>query len=317
MADTHQPHDRLFRAVFSDASEAASLLRNALPHSVHQSLDWTTLTLTAGTFIDEELRQSETDLLYQVEHAGTGQPASVYVLLEHQSSPDPLMRLRLLRYSSRIWEADLRDNPGRRSLRTIVPVVFYQGTSAWTYSTEFSDLFSEATRTWPWTPRFSHVLLDQTTLTPETVTGKVRTRIVQLLLMAASGHHTPEALRLAAALAASPEARDASNLNLFVQYLTSTQDPEGIDLFDETMKDHGIDIGATLMTYAQQLMEKGRAEGLAEGRTEGRMKNQVENVQGLLQAEVAWEVITTATGLTEADFEELKAQMANSQPHDS
>ena len=189
-----------------------------------------------------------------------------------------------------------------------MPVVFYQGTSAWTYSTEFSDLFSEATRTWPWTPRFSHVLLDQTTLTPETVTGKVRTRIVQLLLMAASGHHTPEALRLAAALAASPEARDASNLNLFVQYLTSTQDPEGIDLFDETMKDHGIDIGATLMTYAQQLMEKGRAEG--------RMKNQVENVQGFLQAGVAWEVITTATGLTEADFEELKAQMANSQ-HDS
>ena len=197
-----------------------------------------------------------------------------------------------------------------------MPVVFYQGSSAWTYSTEFSDLFPEATRTWPWTPRFSHVLLDQTTLTPETVTGKVRTRIVQLLLMAASGHHTHDALRLAARLAASPEARDASNLNLFVQYLTSTQDPKGIDLFDETMKDHGIDIGATLMTYAQQLMEKGRAEGLAEGRTEGRMKTQIENVQGFLQAGVAWEVITTATGLTEADFEELKAQMANSQ-HDS
>ena len=309
MADIHQPHDRLFRAVFSDASEAASLLRNVLPDFVRESLDWATLTLTAGTFIDEELRQSETDLLYQVEHRGTGQPASVYVLIEHQSSPDPLMRLRLSRYCHRIWEADLRDNPGRRSLRTIVPVVFYQGTSTWTYSTELSDLFPEATRTWPWIPRFSHVLLDQTTLTPETVTGKVRTRIVQLLLMAASGHHTPEALRLAAALAASPEARDASNLNLFVQYLTSTQDPEGIDLFDETMKDHGIDIGATLMTYAQQLMEKGRAEG--------RMKNQVENVQGFLQAGVAWEVITTATGLTEADFEELKAQMANSQPQDS
>ena len=132
--------------------------------------------------------------------------------------------------------------------------------------------------------RFSHVLLDQTTLTPETVTGKVRTRIVQLLLMAASGHHTPEALRLAAALAASPEASDESILNLFVQYLTTTQDPEGINLFDKTMKDHGIDIGATLMTYAQELMEKGRAEG----RTEGRMKTQVENVQGFLQAGVAW-----------------------------
>lgn len=34
-------------------------------------------TLTHGTLIDEQLRQSETGLLYQV---------------EHQSSPDPLMR---------------------------------------------------------------------------------------------------------------------------------------------------------------------------------------------------------------------------------
>ena len=42
------------------------------------------------------------------------------------------------------------------------------------------------------------------------------------------------------------------------------------------------------------------------------MKTQVENVQGLLQAGVAWDVITTATGLTEADFEELKAQLADS-----
>ena len=66
------------------------------------------------------------------------------------------------------------------------------------------------------------------------------------------------------------------------------------------------------MTYAQEMMEKGRAEGEATGRTKGRMETQVENVQGLLQAGVAWEVITTATGLTEADFEELKAQLADS-----
>ena len=39
MADIHQPHDRLFRAVFSDASEAASLLRNALPDTIRSSFD--------------------------------------------------------------------------------------------------------------------------------------------------------------------------------------------------------------------------------------------------------------------------------------
>ena len=157
MADVHQPHDRLFRAVFSDASEAAGLLQNALPDPLRHRFDWTTLSRREGTFIDEELRASEADLLYQIQHLETGEPMSVYVLLEHQSSPERLMRLRLLRYCCRIWEADLRSDPDRHGLRPIIPVVFYQGSRGWAYSTEFADLFPEAVRAWPWVPRFAHV----------------------------------------------------------------------------------------------------------------------------------------------------------------
>ena len=62
------------------------------------------------------------------------------------------------------------------------------------------------------------------------------------------------------------------------------------------------------MTYAEELLEKGRAEG----RARGRMQRDLEVVQGCLQAGVAWDVITAATGLTEAGFEELKARQAGS-----
>ena len=65
--------------------------------STFDKLRWTTLTLRSGTFIDEELRASQSDLLFHVTHAGSGQPVSMYVLLEHQSSPDHWLRLRLLR----------------------------------------------------------------------------------------------------------------------------------------------------------------------------------------------------------------------------
>ena len=119
----------------------------------------------------------------------------------------------------------------------------YQGTRGWTYSTEFADLFPEAARAWPWIPRFAHVLLDQTGLAPEAVAGNVKTRIVQLLMMAAFGHRAPEALRLAANLASLPEAGGESNLDMFLLYLTTMQESEGIDTFKETMQHHGIDIG--------------------------------------------------------------------------
>ena len=321
MADVHQPHDRLFRAVFSDASEAAGLLQNALPDPLRHRFDWTTLSRREGTFIDEELRASEADLLYQIQHLETGEPMSVYVLLEHQSSPERLMRLRLLRYCCRIWEADLRSDPDRHGLRPIIPVVFYQGSRGWAYSTEFADLFPEAVRAWPWVPRFAHVLLDQTVLGPDAVVGGVRGRIARLLLMAAFGQEAPEALRLAAGLASSLEGRGA-DLDLFLSYLTRTQEREGVDTFKDAMQDHGIDIGGKLMTYAQELLAEGEAKGRAEGQAEGEAKGraegqaegearkQVEMVEGFLRVGVTWAVIEAATGLTEADFEALKAQLS-------
>ena len=71
------------------------------------------------------------------------------------------------------------------------------------------------------------------------------------------------------------------------------------------------------MTYAQEFLEKGRTEGRAEGRAEGQAEGQAKGrmetqVEGLLRAGVAWDVIEAATGLTEAGFQALKAQLSGS-----
>ena len=225
-ADIHQPHDRLFRSVFSDVSETAALLQTALPDTVRDGFDWTTLTLVDGTFVDEDLQGSQSDLLYQVEHTATGQPVSMYLLFEHQSSPDLWMPLRLLRYCCRIWETDRRDDPDRRELRPIVPVVFYQGACGWSHSTEFSDLFPEAVRSLPWVPRFTHELLDQTTLEPEAVTGDVKGRITQLLMMVAFDRHVDAALQFTAQLLPllAQATGGVDEFRRFVLYLMTTQE---------------------------------------------------------------------------------------------
>ena len=66
------------------------------------------------------------------------------MLLEHQSTPDPWLRLRLLKYSIRIWERDRRQHPDEEHLRPIVPVVWFQGERGWRHAREFSELFAEA-----------------------------------------------------------------------------------------------------------------------------------------------------------------------------
>lgn len=67
--------------------------------------------------------------------------ALVYILLEHQSSPDPMMAWRLLRYAVRIWDQFLREQPGPvERLPLIIPVVLYQGPQGWTHPRRLSEL---------------------------------------------------------------------------------------------------------------------------------------------------------------------------------
>ena len=52
--ELYQPHDNLFRKVFSDEAEAAGLLRPHLPEWLSTMLDWSTLRLQDRSYVDEE-----------------------------------------------------------------------------------------------------------------------------------------------------------------------------------------------------------------------------------------------------------------------
>jgi len=169
---------------------------------------------------------------------------------------------------------------GRHELRPIVPVVFHQGARGWNHSTEFSDLFPTDSMALLWVPRFTHELIDQTALAPEAIAGDVKERIAQLLMMVAFDCHVDRALQLTAQL-----------LPLLVQTAG------GVDEFRQRLEQ-----GDAIMSYAQQL--------LAEGEAKGRTETQVEVVEGLVCVGVTWDVIEAATGLTEAKFQELKAQLS-------
>jgi predicted transposase/invertase (TIGR01784 family) len=97
------PRDAVFRRVFGVPANAASQLRAVLPPDVTARLDLRRLARVQGSFVDADLTWRHTDLLFSAQL--DGHDAFVYLLVEHQSSDDPLMALRLLRYVTRIWDA--------------------------------------------------------------------------------------------------------------------------------------------------------------------------------------------------------------------
>src|ERR1700677_4709067 len=90
------PHDALFRETFSDVEHAAGLLRHLLRRSIASRMQWSTLRLCPGSFVDRSLRSRHSDLLFTVRCGD--KEVYLYLLLEHQSTSDPLMPFRLLVY---------------------------------------------------------------------------------------------------------------------------------------------------------------------------------------------------------------------------
>ena len=99
-----QPHDKYFQRVFSNERNAASLLSTCVPPPLADTLKWSTLTVLPGRFVQDDWRGSESDLLFSVEREGSGTPVLVYALLEHQSTPDRWLWLRLLGYCVQVWQ---------------------------------------------------------------------------------------------------------------------------------------------------------------------------------------------------------------------
>ena len=90
----HQPHDHLFRLVFADPGRPPPSPAR-LPDSHQRSILWSSLRRAAGSFVDQELGGSVTDLLFEVRSAAAAPRQWLYLLFEHQSQPDRWMALRL------------------------------------------------------------------------------------------------------------------------------------------------------------------------------------------------------------------------------
>lgn len=119
------PHDQLFKETFSRKDTAAAFFQSYLPKAVVSRVDWETLQLQPGQFVDQDLQGRQSDLLYTVELDGNS--VLLYCLFEHQSSPDTWMPLRLLRYILGIWEQARKQNPKAVKLPPVLPIVLFQG----------------------------------------------------------------------------------------------------------------------------------------------------------------------------------------------
>jgi predicted transposase/invertase (TIGR01784 family) len=72
------PHDALFKAVFGQPEHARGALRAVVPPVLAEALDWQSLTLRPGSFVDAALTHQHTDLLYSASWRDGGEALSTF-----------------------------------------------------------------------------------------------------------------------------------------------------------------------------------------------------------------------------------------------
>ncbi len=138
----NKPHDSSYKLLFSEPELIIDLLKGFVDQDWVNDLDFKTLEKVSGSFITDDLRSREDDIIWRVRYRQNW--VYVYLLIEFQSTVDPFMAVRLMTYIGLLYQdliktRQLTDN---KHLPPIFPVVLYNGERRWTADTELKNLIT-------------------------------------------------------------------------------------------------------------------------------------------------------------------------------
>ncbi|TMQ06643.1 MAG: transposase [Deltaproteobacteria bacterium] len=253
-------------------------LRAIVPAALAEALDWSTLALQPGSFVDAALTHQHTDLLYAATWRDGGE-ALVYLLFEHQSAPPTEGRMaeRLLKYKVRIWDRWRVDHAKAKTLPMILPIVMYHGASPWLEPRSFDELLDvpAALRpaVEPYLVRFTYVLHDLSTISDEELRdGAMRTALAKLVTMCFKYARTradflqilSRWMDVAREVVRAPHGLEA--LAQVMRYILEVNEHVGPEALQALLgRDLGPEAKDAIMTAGQQIFEQGREKGRQQG----------------------------------------------------
>lgn len=267
------PHDSLFKSIFSDPVEVAGLLRDVLHSDVQRQLDLDALVALPAESIDLSLSSTSSDLRFRVPWREGGH-VELVLLLEHQSSPDRTMPLRVLRYTLRVWEEALTTSRARR-LPVVLTLVLHHGPRPWSAPTRLSELYdappSVLAALGDHLPELRLFLEDLTLLPDAEIPAQDGGRLTLLMMRHA---HDPDLwpvlkgnMRLLDALL--NRRGELPTLRLLRYIFERSESPPDDELMAALERRLKPSLKEELMRYGERLRDEGRNEGRNEGQVEG------------------------------------------------
>ncbi|HCT7668117.1 TPA: Rpn family recombination-promoting nuclease/putative transposase [Klebsiella quasipneumoniae] len=309
---TSTPHDAVFKRFLRHPETANDFLMLYLPEAIRQRCDFATLRLQSASFIDEDLRAWYSDVLWSVRTTcGAGY---IYVVIEHQSSPDNHMAFRLMRYAIAAMQRHL--DAGHKTLPLVVPMLFYHGaTSPYPFSLNWLDEFADpqlAKRLYG----SQFPLIDVTVMPDDEIVQHRRVALLELMQKHIRQRDLSDITESLAAVVmlgyTSPR-----QLRMLFHYMLQYGNTAEPGVFLRRLARRLPQYEETLMSIAQKLKQEGRHEGRQEGRLEGLQEGRLEGLQegsrrealriagSMLQNGLDKETVQKITGLSADELKPL------------
>ena len=166
-------HDKIFKSILSDVKEMQRFLKDFLEMEVNVE----NLEKYKNSFITSNYKNKESDIIYKQKDK------QIYYLIEHQSSLDLNMPMRILNYCVELMREVQKDYNKQKNMNpVIVPIVIYTGTKNWKIPINFSDTQKVEGKYKEYTINLKYKLIDLNKYNKEELI-KINTKLSSMLLI--------------------------------------------------------------------------------------------------------------------------------------
>ncbi|MEN9472252.1 MAG: hypothetical protein RLZZ495_341, partial [Pseudomonadota bacterium] len=163
-------HDNAYKNFFSHPQTVQDLLWGFVGEDWVELLDFDTLEKVNGSYVTDDLRDKEDDLIWRIrmkgnEHGKDTDWIYVYLLLEFQSRVDKFMAVRIMTYIGLLYQDLIKSKKIKgkaKKLPPVFPLVLYNGLKPWRAEREVENLIEAVPKSLAaYRPSLRYFLLDE------------------------------------------------------------------------------------------------------------------------------------------------------------
>ncbi len=134
-------HDEIIRSAFENPLVSKEFFQMHLPPYIQNLISLENLKMEKDSFVDKRLKKSIVDILFSAKFGE--KKGYLYLLLEHQSTPEYKMALRLFRYMFKIAEYHKKSTKSKK-FPFIYPLIFYNSQKKYNAPRNLWELFENS-----------------------------------------------------------------------------------------------------------------------------------------------------------------------------